>query len=530
MPTRYTRTTQQQTWDSEAMEKAIRAVRNGEMGFLKASTVFGDPRSTLKWRVQRKNKHAVENVKILGSRRPIFSPVQEAQLVQHILELENRFYGLTLRDVRKLAFQLAERNNIKHNFNKDTQMAGKAWASDFRKRHPELTLRSPEATSLARAQGFNKVSVTKYFDLLEEVRSKTNYPPHRIFNVDESGFTTVQSKSSKVLAKKGKKQVGAITSAERGVLSTVVICMAAGGNFIPPFIIFPRKRMKVELQDGAPPGTGFACHSSGWMQLDIFTAWFKHFLKFAKPTEDDPALLILDGHNSHTKNLDFIDMARRNHTTVLCLPPHCSHRLQPLDVSFMGPLNKYYIRAVEKYLRNNPGRALTVFQFSKLFGEAYSEAAQQSIAINGFRKCGVEPMDRHVFKDYDFVPADTTDNILLEQKLQQNEANNENETPERVESPSILQVTPPTLDQEENINVTLPVTSPILNPYIDLQPSTSFAVAPEDLFPIPKALAKIRKINRKRGRTAILTSSPYKNELPEEKTQQQQKKRTEESD
>ncbi|CAH1962108.1 unnamed protein product [Acanthoscelides obtectus] len=255
--------------------------------------------------------------------------------------------------------------------------------------------------------------------------------------------------------------------------------------------------MKVELQDGAPPGTGFACHSSGWMQLDIFTAWFKHFLKFSKPTEDDPALLILDGHNSHTKNLDFIDMARRNHTTLLCLPPHCSHRLQPLDVSFMGPLNKYYIRAVEKYLRNNPGRALTVFQFSKLFGEAYSEAAQQSIAINGFRKCGVEPMDRHVFKDYDFVPADTTDNILLEQELQQNEANNENETPERVESPSILQVTPPTLDQEENTNVTLPVTSPILNPYIDLQPSTSFAVAPEDLFPIPKALAKIRKINRK---------------------------------
>ncbi|CAH2003933.1 unnamed protein product [Acanthoscelides obtectus] len=493
MPTRYTRTTQQQTWDSEAMEKAIRAVRNGEMGFLKASTVFGVPRSTLKRRVQGKNKHAVENVKILGSRRPIFSPVQEAQLVQHILELENRFYGLTLRDVRKLAFQLAERNNIKHNFNKDTQMAGKAWASDFRKRHPELTLRSPEATSLARAQGFNKVSVTKYFDLLEEVRSKTNYPPHRIFNVDESGFTTVQNKSSKVLAKKGKKQVGAITSAERGVLSTVVICMAAGGNFIPPFIIFPRKRMKVELQDGAPPGTGFACHSSGWMP----SAWFKHFLKFAKPTEDDPALLILDGHNSHTKNLDLIDLARRNHTTVLCLPPHCSHRLQPLDVSFMGPLNKYYIRAVEKYLRNNPGRALTVFQFSKLFGEAYSEAAQQSIAINGFRKCGVEPMDRHVFKDYDFVPADTTDNILLEQELQQNEANNENETPERVESPSILQVTPPTLDQEENINVTLPVTSPILNPYIDLQPSTSFAVAPEDLFPIPKALAKIRKINRK---------------------------------
>lgn len=89
------------------------------------------------------------------------------------------------------------------------------------------------------------------------MRSKTSYPPP-YFNVDESGFTTVQSKSAKILAQKEKKQVGAITSAERGVLSTVVIFMAAGGNFIPPLIIFPRKRMKVELQDGAPPGTGFA--------------------------------------------------------------------------------------------------------------------------------------------------------------------------------------------------------------------------------------------------------------------------------
>lgn len=224
--------------------------------------------------------------------------------MHHILEMEKRYYGLPLQDVRRLAYQLAERNNIEHNINKPTQMAGKAWISAFR---------SPEATSLARAQGFNKVSVKIFFDLLEEVRSKTNYLPHRIFNVDESGFTTVQSKRSKILAQKGKKQVGAITSAERGVLSTVVICKAASGNFIVPFINFPRKRMKVECQDGAPPGKGFACHSSGWMQLDIFTDWFKHFLKCAKPTEDDPALLILDGHNTHTPKIrkDLLFLVRK---------------------------------------------------------------------------------------------------------------------------------------------------------------------------------------------------------------------------
>ena len=51
--------------------------------------------------------------------------------------------------------------------------------------------------------------------------------------------TTAQTKPSNVVAERGKKQVGANNSSKCGVLSAVVICMSAGGNFIPPFIIVP---------------------------------------------------------------------------------------------------------------------------------------------------------------------------------------------------------------------------------------------------------------------------------------------------
>lgn len=81
------------------------------------------------------------------------------------------------------------------------------------------------------------------------------------------------------------------------------------------------------------------------MQLDISMSWFEHCLEFAKPTEDDPAHLILDGYNAFTKNLDFIELLRQNHTTVLCLPPQCSHKLQSLGVSFIGLVDRYYIQA-----------------------------------------------------------------------------------------------------------------------------------------------------------------------------------------
>ncbi|KAI5696380.1 hypothetical protein M8J76_000510 [Diaphorina citri] len=182
-------------------------------------------------------------------------------------------------------------------------------------------IRKPEATSQARARAFNRPNVTKFFNILTDVQKDRVYPPHRVFNVDETGLTTVQSKSSKVFALKGRRQVGSLTTAERGVLSTFVICMSAGGVFVPLMVIFPRQRMKPELADGAPPGTMFSVHKSGWMQTDLFTAWFEHFLSFVRPTREDPVLLILDGDSTHTKNVNFLERAKEMHTTVICLPP-----------------------------------------------------------------------------------------------------------------------------------------------------------------------------------------------------------------
>lgn len=45
--------------------------------------------------------------------------------MDHIIEMETRFFGLTMKDLRRLVFQIAEKSNLKHDFNKYTQMAGK---------------------------------------------------------------------------------------------------------------------------------------------------------------------------------------------------------------------------------------------------------------------------------------------------------------------------------------------------------------------------------------------------------------------
>jgi hypothetical protein len=132
-------------------------------------------------------------------------------------------------------------------------------------------MRMPQAISASRVKAFTPENVAKFLDIYEPIAAMVDHKAHRIFNVDETGITTVQHKHSKVIAAKGKKQVAAMKSSNRGNLVTIVTCMNAAGTFVPPLIIFPRKNMKEELMDGAPAGSISACHPSGWIQTHIFT-------------------------------------------------------------------------------------------------------------------------------------------------------------------------------------------------------------------------------------------------------------------
>ncbi|XP_065670994.1 uncharacterized protein LOC136089198 [Hydra vulgaris] len=191
--------------------------------------------------------------------------------------------------------------------------------------------------------------------------------------------------------------------------------MSASGIYVPPLIIFPRVRApkNVNIIEKAPLGTIASYHPSGWMQADIFLKWFDHFLSFVMPSKKRPVLLLLDGHATHTKNMEFIMKPRENYATVICFPPHCSHRLQPLDVSFMAPFSSNYLNEVRIWLRTHP-RVVTEYQIPELFGIAYMKSANMLTAVNYFRKTGISPLDREVFDDWMFEPSETTNRSFPE--------------------------------------------------------------------------------------------------------------------
>ena len=193
--------------------------------------------------------------------------------------------------------------------------------------------------------------------MLEKLIDDHNFTPAKIYNVDETWHSTVET-TSKVLSTKGKRQVGVTTSAERGSTRTGVYCHSGTGNYLAPMLVFRRKRICNSLKTDAPAGTIFACTNSGWIDSDCFVMWLKHFIKSVNSSMNNKHLLLLGGHASHTKNLEAIRLARDKGVTMLSFPPHTTHTMQPLDVSLFKSLKNWYNIEIEKFLRTHSGQAI----------------------------------------------------------------------------------------------------------------------------------------------------------------------------
>ena len=289
-------------------------------------------------------------------------------------------------------------------------LVGIGYIRDFLKRSGSPSLRTPEATSLSRSTAWNKQTKDEFFANLRDARTRHEYPPQNIYNVDETALTTVQ-RPVKVIAGKGTKQVGRMTSAERGSLVTACCCASAIGNSIPPYFIFPQIHFKPIMIAGGPSGCTGTAHSSGWMTSDSFLAWMEHFVKFSHCSAVNPVLLLLDNHESHI-SFECLEFAKQNGITVVSFPPHTTHKLQPLDVSVYGPLKRYYNAACDDWMVSNPC-PMTVHDIVQVSTPAFVKAFTPANIIAGFQKTGIEPFNSNNFENEDeFLAASLTDRPL----------------------------------------------------------------------------------------------------------------------
>ena len=289
-------------------------------------------------------------------------------------------------------------------------------------------------------------------------------------------------------------------SGERGPNVTIIACVNAIGNAVPPMLIFPRVYFIETMLRGAPPGSISGANVSGWSTETLFSDYLDHFSKFVKPSHDHPVLIIMDNHETHI-SIEIIDKARDNGIVLLTLPPHTSHKMQPLDRCIFGPYKTFYNKAADNWILNHPGRHISIYEIAELVGEAYPKSFTQSNIIQGFKVTGICPLNSDIFSDEEFLSSYVTDrprppsadqNIELSVIL--------NEIPE-TPGPSTSNVS------QENYLIYQDHETEIAR---ILENHHHSPVTPETVRPFQKAPPRKGTRGRKAGRTRILTDTPEK--------------------
>ena len=78
----------------------------------------------------------------------------------------------------------------------------------------------------------------------------------------------------------------------------------------------------------------------------------------------------------------------------ITLPPNTTHITQPLDRARFAPLKSAWREACHRFITNNPGKAVTHYDFNKVFAEVWYKAMTMCNVIQSFKVTGMYPFNR----------------------------------------------------------------------------------------------------------------------------------------
>ena len=258
-------------------------------------------------------------------------------------------------------------------------LPGNGWVKRFLARHKEV-LRHCRSSALdpKRARSFNYPVVQDYFEKLQAVIMTHDIPVENIYNMDEKGCQLGggrKGRRKKYLFGRQNRDRYRVHDGNLELI-TVVECVSADGFALKPYIIFKGKQLRADwyhargalrASEWAPTmsynsqtytdawfPSSIGVSQNGWIDNEHCSKWIERSF-IPQVTERNasgkPILLLCDGHGSHCTG-KLLHEAHKHNIFVMKLPPHCTHKLQPLDVGILGPLqNNFTNKAVHESIR-----------------------------------------------------------------------------------------------------------------------------------------------------------------------------------
>jgi DDE superfamily endonuclease len=393
-------------YNEDNLKQAVTDVIDMKCSSYEAAAQYGVPRGTIARQIAFYKRNGRRQS--VGEGRPTRLTRETEQMVVSVIQARaSAGFPMEKSDLLQLI------TDYLINIGKDSlfpnNKPGDDWYMNFMRRWKnELTVRKPELLTLSRALACNRVVVDAWFEVLGNKMSELQLleRPTQIFNCDESGLSTNPG-ITRILTKRGIKNPVVVIPGSGKEQYTILALASASGRHYPPFVIFKGKNLYDVWMVGGPSDALYGTSDNGWMNTDLFTHWFKNgFLKWTEG-QPRPLLLIFDGHMTHI-SLAVLELAIANEVHILCLPAHCSHLLQPLDVGVFKSAKDEWRKILKEWYKDSRMKSIDKGQFSKLLAKLYNRMKPHH-ATSGFSKCGVFPFDPNAIADDKLAPAATFD-------------------------------------------------------------------------------------------------------------------------
>jgi hypothetical protein len=271
-------------------------------------------------------------------------------------------------------------------------LGGPAWCNKFMRRNG-LSIRTVTTTGQSLPPGWEE-KVASFHHFVNE--KKNGIQLCQLANMDEVPMC-FDSPDSRTVEFKGVEDVAIRTTGHEKSSFSLILCVTAEGNKLPPMVIFKRKTIPKEE---FPRGIVVYANEKGWNNTEMMTEWLdKVWRRRPGGFFKTKSLLILDSATCH--KTDEVKNAIKKHSDIAMIPGGLTKKLQPLDLtvnkSFKSKIRRKWEDWMVKdeehtFTKNNKQRRASYSLVCKWIVDCWKEITPECIK-NGFRKSGIQTYD-----------------------------------------------------------------------------------------------------------------------------------------